>query len=342
MSDATAVEVAEPPRRRRRKDRRAVRNWIEYTALVSLTAVVKAMPFRLASWLGARGGATYGWICRVLGLRDHRVATTNLRLAYPEKTEAERQQIIRDMWRTWGRFSSDAIQLLKITPEQLRERVRVEPQERFLEIKERVKRRGVLVLTAHFGSFELLHAAVSAYGVPVTLVHRPMTNPAVDTWIRALRGRFGTHVLARGEAARDVLRALRDGTIVAIPFDQAAKKDIRVWAPFFNVMVSTNSGLARLAQVSGAPVYPVVLIRDGESNTHRVYIGPEVPIVKTGDKEKDILATTIQFNKALEGLIRQRPDHWIWMYRRFKQRPDGGVSPYLPWAPPIESYRLPT
>ncbi|MFN0206290.1 MAG: lysophospholipid acyltransferase family protein [Planctomycetota bacterium] len=324
----------------RRKYRGFLWNWSEYLLLIGITWILKLVPHRASNALAAFGGASYGALCRLLNMRDHRVATINLELAYPEKSIEERNAIIRSMWRMWGRFVSDGVQMTKMSPERLRGIVRIDSKERFLEISEKVKKRGVLVLTAHFGSFEMLHAAVSAHGIPVTLVHRPMANPLVSTWLYRLRTRFGTRALARGEAARDVLKALRDGTVVAIPFDQTANKDTRVWAPFFGVPAATNSGLARLAHTSGAPVYPVLLIREGESLRHKIYIGPEIPIVKTGDKERDVEQTTILFNKTLEGLIRANPDHWIWMYRRFKQRPDAGCSPYHSWAPPLESYRV--
>jgi Kdo2-lipid IVA lauroyltransferase/acyltransferase len=109
--------------------------------------------------------------------------------------------------------------------------------------------------------------------------------------------------------------------------------------PFFGVNASTNTGLARLALGSGAPVCGAYLAREGSSRFHRIVIGPEIPIAKTGDREADVVENSRRFNAAIEAMIRERPDHWIWNYRRWKQQPEGFPSPYLPWAPPLEEYR---
>src|SRR5262249_49562960 len=159
-----------------------------------------------------------------------------------------------------------------------------------------------------------------------------------DRWLTRLREKFGSRPLRRGDAAREVLRELRAGRIVAIPFDQIAPRASRVFAPFFGVQAATNTGLARLALASHAPVYPVVIVRDGNPIRHRAVLGPEIPLVRTHDREADVAENTRRFNEVLEAIIRDRPDHWIWMYRRWKAQPEGAISPYLDESPPIETY----
>lgn len=312
---------------------------MEYGALAGGAGLLGAMPLHVAETIAATGGAAYGTLARLLSMRDHRVAMVNLEIAFPEKSATERKAILRSTWLNWGRFAADSSQLLTITKEQLKEMVTMESPALFEELRQRIGRRGLLILTAHFGSFEMLHAAVSVHGAPVTIVHRPMANPLADEWIRRMRTRFGTNVLARGEAARDVVRELRAGRIVAIPFDQAARKNTRIFSPFFGLQTSTNPGLARLAQVTGAPVFPVVIIRNGDGPTHRVWIGPEIELQKSRDREQDIIENTRRFNKTLEEIIRRNPDHWIWMYRRWKQQPEGLLPPYMKEAPPLDVYR---
>jgi KDO2-lipid IV(A) lauroyltransferase len=243
------------------------------------------------------------------------------------------------MWRSWGAFCADSARLTRLTQDEIRGLVRLDPPEQFRHIQERAKRRGALILTAHYGSFELLHAASSAYGQPITIVHRTMANRRVDAFLMDLRARMGTRSLARGYAARELLQALREGQVVAIPFDQAPRRINRVFAPFFGVDAATNSGLARLALAAGAPVFAVVLAREGDTLRHRMVVGPEIPLPRTGNRERDVELATHRFNAALEALVRERPEHWIWMYRRWKARPDELVSPYEPGAPPLEEYR---
>jgi len=312
---------------------------IEYGAFKVLMTLMTSLPHGFTSRAGASVAALFGEFGRWLGARGHRQAVRNLEMAFPDLSPAERDGIRRGMWRNWGRFIADFGRFGYLSHDRLRELITLDPPHIAPEIAERAKKRGALVLTAHYGSFEMLHAGVAAYGYPVTIVHRRFTNELFDRWIVKMRGNVGTRSLARGEAARDLVDALRAGQIVAIPFDQIAKKSAQTFAPFFGVPASTNNGLARLALVTGAPVYPVVIAREGDTLRHRALFGPEIPVERTGDRQHDLLVNTRRFNEVLEALIRKHPDHWIWMYGRWKRQPDGLVSPYLRNAPPLAVYR---
>ncbi len=333
------ADLDRPRPKRRRKRRGRLWNVAEYVCFRVIEGVLGALPLRSSLALGAAGGSFYGALTRVLRMRDHRVATTNLRLAFPEKSAAERDRIRREMWRNWGRYAADAVHLRRMSPAQVRDLVFLGETERIVELSTRRRERGVLVLTGHFGSFEFLHAAVSSHGHPASLVNRPMANPLFDAWLLQLRTRFGTHQIERGKAARAILRDLSEGRMVAIPFDQAARKETRIFAPFFGIPASTNSGLARLVASARAPVYAAVIVREGSSTRHRVLVGPEIEVVRTDDRDADTMENSRRFNAALEDLIRAHPEQWIWMYRRWKQQPEGLVSPYLPDAPPDDVYR---
>src|SRR4030095_4012770 len=129
-----------------------------------------------------------------------------------------------------------------------------------------------------------------------------------------LRERCGTRVLRRGAAARQILEELRSRHVVAIPFDQRAQGQGRFLSPFFSVPAPTPSGLARIAMSSRAPVFPGVLVREGDTHRHRAIFPPEVPVARTGDRDADVVENSLRFNAVLESLIRAHPDHWIWMY----------------------------
>jgi KDO2-lipid IV(A) lauroyltransferase len=229
-----------------------------------------------------------------------------------------------------------------LTKEQLLALVDCDTDALYEEINAKAKQRGVLILTGHFGSFELFHSAMAAKGTPISLVHRATNNPYFDVYLDNVRQRFGTKTLVRGDAAREIVRELRSGGVVAIPFDQVAHAEIRVFAPFFGIDASTNSGLARLALRTGASVYPAFLVRTGTSLRHRAVFGPPVELVRTGDLTQDVLVNTSRFNEVLERFVREHPDHWIWMYRRWRKQPEGLCSPYLEGAPPLDAYRAAT
>jgi KDO2-lipid IV(A) lauroyltransferase len=96
-----------------------------------------------------------------------------------------------------------------------------------------------------------------------------------------------------------------------------------VFADFFGLPASTHPGLARLHELSQAPVYPVFLVRQGVSASHRIVIRPRVETIHTGDRAADTAENTRRFNRVLEEMVRARPDHWIWMHKRWRTRPPG-------------------
>src|SRR5262249_15225614 len=155
-----------------------------------------------------------------------------------------------------------------LTPASVRRYVRVEDEERWRALFADAAARGAVVLTGHFGNFELLAYAHGLLHHPITLVHRSMRNVLVDRAITGLRARVGTVSLPKKTAARAALRALRAGAIVAIPADQNQTRRYGVFVDFFGLPASTTPGPARLAMLSRAPLLPVFLIRDGESETH--------------------------------------------------------------------------
>ena len=297
---------------------------LEYAVLrVAVDSVGRLSPER-AEGLGAALGSLYARVSHRLGWRDDRVAMHNLALAFPELGEAERRRIVAATWRTWGRALGDFARLPRMSAAELRDLVVLDPPDGPREIFARARETGSLVLTAHFGAFELLHAACAAHGFPIALVHRTLLNRRADQWLIELRERLGTRVLRRG-AAREILQDLRAGGVVAVPFDQRARKAARIDVSFFSRPAPTSPGLARLALAAKAPVFPVVLARDGDSVRHRAIFKPPIPLQVSGDREADVLENSRRFNRALEDLIREHPDHWIWMYRRWNARPLGAA-----------------
>jgi KDO2-lipid IV(A) lauroyltransferase len=134
--------------------------------------------------------------------------------------------------------------------------------------------------------------------------------------------------------------------VVAVPFDQRPRDPSRVFVPFFAVPAATSSGLARLALASNAPVFPVVLVREGETLRHRAIFLPAIPLVHSGDREQDVVTNTARFNLALEGLVREHPEQWIWMYHRWKEHVKGRVTserraPGAAAAPPASTAAWP-
>jgi KDO2-lipid IV(A) lauroyltransferase len=210
-----------------------------------------------------------------------------------------------------------------LTAESVGSYVVIDDPQRWRDALATAAERGTLILTGHFGNFELLAYAHGLLGHPITLVHRSLRNPLVDRTVTAWRARAGTTSLAKKSAAKAALRALRAHRIVAIPADQNQTRRYGVFVDLFGVAASTTPGPARLAMLSGAPVVPVFLLREGESDRHRIIILPEVELVRSGDREADVITNTQRCTAVTEDILRRYPEQWIWFHKRWKTRPPG-------------------
>jgi len=282
------------------------------------------LPWRLA----LRAGALLGTVAYGLDARRRRIATTNLRLAFPEKTEAERRTILLASCRNLGRVAAEVCHFPSLRPDNLHRVVSFADRLAWDCAIHDIEKRGGLILTGHFGNWELLAYAHGLLGHPVTIVHRPMRNPLVEAEIARLRSGAGTRVVAKRRAAKDLLRTLRARGVAAIPIDQNQPLGRGVFVDFFGVPACTTFGLVRLALLSDAPVYPAFLVREGETERHRIVVLPAVELVRTGNREHDIVANTQRYTQVLEDVIRRHPEQWIWFHRRWRTRPAGAPPLY--------------
>lgn len=292
-----------------------------FRAAIGLFAL---LPRRLA----LRVGTILGDLFYLFDRRDRAIALTNLGIAFPDKSPAERRALLRASVRNLGRTAAEICHLGSLTAETIRDYVTVDDPARWQATLDTAAQRGTLILTGHFGNFELLAYAHGLMGHPITLVHRPMNNTLVDKEITDMRERAGTTSLPKKSAAKAALRALRKREIVAIPADQNQTRRYGVFADLFGLPASTTPGPARLAMLSGAPVVPVFLVREGDGDHHRIVVLPEVELVKTGDREADVIENTRRCNVVFEEMLRRYPEQWIWFHKRWKTRPVGDPRIY--------------
>ena len=185
------------------------------------------------------------------------------------------------------------------------------------------KDKGVLALTAHFGNFELLAVIGAMIKNPLSVVVRPLSFKPLDRFFVDLRTRFGAKMIPKQRSFRAILRSLERKEIVVLLMDQNVDWYEGVFVDFMGRRACTNSGLALLALKTRAPVIPVVLIR--ETTGFRAEFGPEIPLIETGAKRKDVELNTLQYNRIIEDIVRRYPEQWFWVHQRWKTRP------YHPW-----------
>ena len=174
-----------------------------------------------------------------------------------------------------------------------------------------------MLITAHFGPWELLPLLAALRYEPIHVVARPLDNPRVDEYLTALRERGGNRVIQKRDAVSSILQVLRRGETVGILIDQHIREKDGIIVPFFGRPASTAFAPALIAMRSGAAVLPVGIVREGRAR-YLVRIAEEVAVRRSGDLRADLAENTARFTAAMEAFISERPDHWFWVHRRWK------------------------
>jgi Kdo2-lipid IVA lauroyltransferase/acyltransferase len=260
--------------------------------------------------------------------RHRRIGIRNLEIAFPEKTAAERERILRASYINLGRTGAEYVRMGGFFYRSLARRVTYNRLDVWNDLTPRYPGKGALILTAHFGGFELLPAGHAMHGFQIGLVHHTQRFLAGDSLVTFIRERAGVQIIRKHTAAREMLRSLRRGEIIGIPLDQNAKRSEAIWVPFFGELAATPSGFDRLAMMAGAPVVPVFIVRQPDGRSHVIEIFEEIPQQRTGDRNADTLVNTARYQKAIEEMVRKYPEQWLWTHRRYRTRPVSG-SPSL-------------
>jgi KDO2-lipid IV(A) lauroyltransferase len=295
-----------------------------YWAMLATLHALSLIPDVILYPLGTFGGLVAYWLDR----RHVAIGMKNLGIAFRDKSEAERRAILRASYINLGRSASEYVRLGGFFYRRLKDRVRYQRLEYWDEISAKYPGKGILILTAHFGNFELLPAAHAMHGYQISLVHHTQRFLAGDAMLSYVRERAGVDAIRKHSAARAVLKALREGDLVGIPFDQNAKRSEAIFVPFFGEPAATASGLGRLLILSGAPVVPVFIVREGDGRHHRIEIQDEIPVQRSSDPDADLVENTRRFVKAVEDMVRRYPEQFLWTHRRFRTRPRGMAPIY--------------
>lgn len=287
-----------------------------------LVTVLGMLPRSLARALGAAiGGLAYA----VLG-RLRRVGLRNLELAFPKKSAGERERILREEYRNLGWLLAEFCLMPDYTADRASGFIRYEGLENYLRARDRGK--GVLVLTGHLGAWELSSFYHSLMGYPMGMVIRRLDNPLVDRFVNRIRCLHGNRVIHKDDFARGLIASMRAGETVGILMDTNMTPPQGVFVPYFGVEACTASGMARVAAKTGAAVVPGFLLWEQSEQRYVLHFGEELPVVCTGDGEGDALTNTAAFTAVIERYVRQYPQQWLWMHRRWKTRPAGEEGIY--------------
>ncbi len=268
-------------------------------------------PRALADWLACR----YTQLLDLALPRLRRTAMQNLEMALPELTAGERRRIADGVFRSIARLLVAFARLPRIRRENVSEWIRYEGLQHF---KEALRRgRGVLVATGHLGNWELSAYAHALLTGPMHVVVRPLDNPRLDALVARRRMLSGNRIIEKKDLARGILKALGANEAVGILVDQNTSPEYGVFVDFFGLHACANAGFARLAAHSGAAVIPGCALW---SESERRYVLRFYPPVEING---DVQADTQRVQHRLERIVREHPDQWLWIHRRWKTRPPG-------------------
>jgi Kdo2-lipid IVA lauroyltransferase/acyltransferase len=275
----------------------------------------------------ARSMAAVGVRLLLLALpKLKKTAEFNLRLAFPEWTDAQRRSTLEKMTRNLGWMAAEFARMPSYTKENIASVVVLDGHENFLAGHSRGK--GVLYLTGHIGAWELSSFAHALYGFPLHYMARPLDNKPLDAMVNQYRGLSGNKPIFKNESARVMLRILKEAGTVGILADQNTMPGEGVFVDFFGTPACTTTGIARVALHTDAAVVPGYVFWDENLRKYRLRFEPPVELLRTGDGERDIVENTQRFAKVIEEIVRKYPEQWVWIHARWKARPKGEAPIY--------------
>lgn len=256
--------------------------------------------------------------------KHRRIGMINLQMAFPDKSEQWRARVLERSYAQIGAHVAELSRLRRVSETGIRRRVTYQ-EGMGVEHYRRARQEGtgVLFLTAHVGSWELLPLAHAVLEHPLSFVVRPLENPLLNRWLAGIRTRFGNRAVPKQGSLRETLRALRQQGDVGLLIDQNVQEKDGVYATFFGRPACTTASAALLAMKTGAPVVAGFIVPAGRRGRHRIRFYPPLHAESIGSRADDVVHNTARFNACIEEIIREFPHCWLWGHRRFRTQPDG-------------------
>jgi len=291
-----------------------VKDRIIYLLARLLMGVFRILPLGSARQVGMFLGRLYYRLDR----RHRLITLDNLRQAFKEtKDDPELEEVAQNTYENLGRSLVEAARLPGMAPEQVKALTEIEGIEYYFAARDQKK--GVMLLTAHFGNWEWLGTVLPLYGIVSHVIARPIDNPDLDDLVQAWRSQYGNIILDKRTETGGMIQLIRQGATLGFLLDQNAKRRRAVFVDYFGRLAATNKGMATIALRTGAPVIPLFIVRKGDK--HRIIFEAPLRLPRSGNLKQDLVDVTALFTHKIEEYARRYPDHWFWVHRRWKTRP---------------------
>lgn len=283
-----------------------------YKILHLLVRIMSKIPFGAGRLLGG----ILGTGAALLPIPRLRVALDNMRFCFgDELNEEELRRLYRRTFRHFGRMLFEIPHILNLDRTDRSRYFEFENERYIINALEPGK--GAFVLTAHFGNWELMSAAVTRLLNGAAIVARPADFNPLERLLNEIRTLYGGEIIPKQRAMRRVMGVVREGKAVGILLDQNVDWYDGAFVPFLGKTACTNKGLALMAMKTGAPVVPMFAVRRPRGG-YRIVFEPAMELQDTGDKLRDVDDNTARFADVMSRYIRAFPDHWFWFHRRWK------------------------
>lgn len=240
-----------------------------------------------------------------------------MKTAFDYKSDKEIKALAKSFYKNFGMMVMELPSAYNLGEKFVDKYISFEGTEFFETVLKRGK--GLVILTAHFGNWELLGSVLGLKGYNVNTVYRPLDNIYLDRFIRKLRSSTGNDPIEKASAVKRLIGMAKTNEIIGMLMDQRASSKESIDADFMGKTVRTNKGLAMVAlRAKAENITPVFIVRDGLK--HKIIIERALNLKDTGDKEKDILENTEMFNRVIVKFIEKYPDQWLWLHSRWDRR----------------------
>ena len=313
------------------KLKKRLKNWLIYRFILILIDFLNLLPRRLSLFTGGN----LGRFAYLVFPQSRRITLQNLKIAFPGKNSGRGprkagfrkpqqappllKRLSLKVFESLGKNAVDAIRLPKMSREEIQKLVKVEGIEH-LE-KAYSQGRGVMGVTGHIGNFELLAAYVSLRGYKLSAIGRELYDPRLDELLIKNRQKMGVQNIYSTAGVKEVIRVLNSGRMIGVLIDQDTSRVKGIYVDFFGRKARTPVGPFILALKLDVPVVPMAIVQTRKGD-YKIIVHEEIKPLAGKTKEENIYYLTQKCTEFLEQVIREYPDQWVWMHRRWLRTPD--------------------
>lgn len=281
----------------------------------ALSLIVNLLSRRLALFFGAMTGL----IVWCLLPRDRHRISRHLKLVYGDRlTDSERKNVGRSFFVKSGKNLVDLLRCPRHYHTEIAPLIELEGLEHFDRAYNRGK--GVIGISGHIGNFEMLAIVFAQFGYKAAAIGREMYDPKLDELLVARRRANGVTNFATTDSPRGILKWLKDGGVIGVLIDIDSIRIRSEFVPVFGRPALTPVGQTIIGLKTGAAFVPAVCVRT-ENDGYKIIVKPEIPVEPSGDFDHDVIAVTAACSRALEPIIDQYRDQWIWLKNRWLTQP---------------------